>query len=377
MSSSQQLDDEDDYYEGLPVDVKRAIQGLRGLQVAQVGIQKEFQKEILALERKYSKSMQVLYERRKQVLLGKIGVSKEEIILGEVQSLKEDEDYRNLPALPVNTTTSRPAKVEGFWLRVLKGQPDIENMIQETDEPALYHLTDMTVSYPTKLSGPGDPSLAFSVNFYFSPNEFFSNSVLTKTYVYKACWFLHCMPTVLIAPQDEIGFFGQLLYSHVTADTIRWKSGKDLIKVAEEEAKKLKDDSDEEDSDSDKDDDGDDDDDMASFFKFFCPSSRITRPEDDAKVNVTGASEEDDRDVLLEEDFDIGEALKDQARMLRPAFGAATNEGNRSFPGQLTTSPEMHFSMSWMTTTTTTRTMTTRRVSQSMTKRKTTSGKGG
>ncbi|KZT23157.1 hypothetical protein NEOLEDRAFT_1070073, partial [Neolentinus lepideus HHB14362 ss-1] len=97
--SSQQVDDEGDYYESLPVDVKRAIQGLRGLQAAQVGIRKELQKEVLKLERKYAQSLQALYGRRKQVISGQIGISKEEIILGEVQSMKEDADYQNLPAL--------------------------------------------------------------------------------------------------------------------------------------------------------------------------------------------------------------------------------------------------------------------------------------
>ncbi|KAI0076373.1 nucleosome assembly protein [Panus rudis PR-1116 ss-1] len=278
MTSLQRYDtDDDDYYESLPVDAKRAIQGIRGLQVAQVGVQKEFQKEVMALERKYAKALQTLYERRKEIVLGKIGASKEEIILGEVQSLKEDEDYKNLPALPASATTSKPTLVEGFWLRVLKGHPDIENMIQETDEPALHHLTDITISYPSILSGSGNTSLAFSVKFHFSRNEFFSNSTLTKTYVYK----------------DEIGFFGDLLYSHVIGDVIQWKAGKDLIKLAEEAAG---------DDDDDDDEDDDDDDDEASFFTFFSPPASITRPVNDGE----------DSEDSLDDDFDIGEALKNQ-----------------------------------------------------------------
>ncbi|EPQ52311.1 NAP-domain-containing protein [Gloeophyllum trabeum ATCC 11539] len=279
-SESQQSSDEDEYYESLPVDVKRAIQGLRGLQVAQVGIRKIFQKEVLALERKYSKDLNALYQRRKQVLLGKIGVSKEEIILGEVESLKEDEEYRTLPPLPEGATTAPRARVPMFWLRVLKGHPDIEKMIQEKDEPALQHLTDITVSYPTT------PSPSFSIHFRFSPNEFFSNSVLSKTYVYK----------------DEISFFGRLLYSHVTAGTVQWKSSKDLTKLPEE-TKKLKDN-----SPGREDEESDDEGDTMSFFSFFCPPPSITQPEesDDAR-------REDERDVLLEEEFEIGEALKDHA----------------------------------------------------------------
>lgn len=49
-------------------------------------------------------------------------------------------------------------------------------MIQEHDEPILKHLEDIKVAFLEQ-----DP-MGFTLEFHFSPNEFFSNTVLTKVY---------------------------------------------------------------------------------------------------------------------------------------------------------------------------------------------------
>ncbi|KAK2719186.1 hypothetical protein QYM36_004878, partial [Artemia franciscana] len=45
----------------------------------------------------------------------------------------------------------------------------------EHDEPILRHLTDITVDLTSSPMG-------FTLKFHFSPNEFFTDSVLTKIY---------------------------------------------------------------------------------------------------------------------------------------------------------------------------------------------------
>jgi hypothetical protein len=46
--------DEDEYFENLPIDAKRTVQGIRGIEATQANLRKEFQKEVVALERKVS-----------------------------------------------------------------------------------------------------------------------------------------------------------------------------------------------------------------------------------------------------------------------------------------------------------------------------------
>ncbi|MCJ8750370.1 hypothetical protein PDJAM_G00263500, partial [Pangasius djambal] len=50
-------------------------------------------------------------------------------------------------------------------------------VLQEHDEPILKHLQDIKV----KFSDAGQP-MSFTLEFHFEQNDFFSNTVLTKTY---------------------------------------------------------------------------------------------------------------------------------------------------------------------------------------------------
>jgi len=51
-------------------------------------------------------------------------------------------------------------------------------MVEENDTPILKHLTDITVDFTKEPMG-------FVLNFHFTPNEYFSNAVLTKAYEMK------------------------------------------------------------------------------------------------------------------------------------------------------------------------------------------------
>jgi nucleosome assembly protein 1-like 1 len=59
--------------------------------------------------------------------------------------------------------------------------------------------------------------MGFKLSFMFSPNDFFENEVLTKTYVYK----------------DELGYEGDFVYEKAVGCDIRWKDEKDLTKSFE------------------------------------------------------------------------------------------------------------------------------------------------
>ena len=76
---------------------------------------------------------------------------------------KKDEDSKGIPE---------------FWLTIFKNVDLLADMMQEHDEPILKHLTDIKVHYKE------DP-MGFVLELFFSPNEFFDNLVLTKTYEMK------------------------------------------------------------------------------------------------------------------------------------------------------------------------------------------------
>jgi len=76
---------------------------------------------------------------------------------------KKDEDSKGVPE---------------FWLTIFKNVELLADMIQDHDEPILKHLTDIKVHY---LEDP----MGFALEFFFSPNDYFENRVLTKTYEMK------------------------------------------------------------------------------------------------------------------------------------------------------------------------------------------------
>jgi len=97
-----------------------------------------------------------------------------------------------------------------FWLNALRTHPQIADLITEQDEVALEALTDIKLSYLA--DNPG-----FQLEFIFGPNDFFTNTSLTKTY-YLA--------------EDDDGESDDLLYDHAVGTKIDWKEGKNLaVKV--------------------------------------------------------------------------------------------------------------------------------------------------
>ena len=69
--------------------------------------------------------------------------------------------------------------IPSFWLTIFKNVEMLAEMVQETDEPVLEALTDITVTFSEK-----DP-MGFTLHFHFAPNPYFTNSILTKVYEMK------------------------------------------------------------------------------------------------------------------------------------------------------------------------------------------------
>uniref|UniRef100_A0A8D0CDT8 Nucleosome assembly protein 1-like 1 n=1 Tax=Scleropages formosus TaxID=113540 RepID=A0A8D0CDT8_SCLFO len=172
------------YMESLPKVVKRRVNALKNLQVKCAQIEAKFYEEVHELERKYAALYQPLFDKRSDIIKAayeptdeecewkadeeeKLTVSKPEEMKekAKVEEEKKDEEKED------------PKGIPEFWLTVFKNVDLLSEMLQEHDEPILKHLQDIKV----KFSDPGQP-MSFTLEFYFEPNDFFANQVLTKTY---------------------------------------------------------------------------------------------------------------------------------------------------------------------------------------------------
>lgn len=158
---------------------------------------------------KYLNLQRPLYERRFDIISGKAKPTPEEIEAGEKYSQKDDDDYTPLVKDNIENASSIPE----FWLTALRNHIGLSDLITDRDAGALKHLTDIRLSYLNE-DGVSDPSgkPGFKITFHFSPNDYFENDVLEKTYLY----------------QEEVGYSGDFVYDRAIGTEIKWKADKDL-----------------------------------------------------------------------------------------------------------------------------------------------------
>ncbi|KAH7890314.1 nucleosome assembly protein [Phlebopus sp. FC_14] len=263
------------YIESLPVEVKKSIEALKGVQVKQNELQNQYKRECLELEKKYLELQKPLYERRSAIISGASQATEEEIESGIQASIKDDPEYTPL----AKDATATPAAIPEFWLTALRNHVGLSEIITERDAAALKHLTDIHLSYLSS----DKPKPGFKLSFCFSPNEFFENEVLEKTYLY----------------QEEVGYSGDFVYDRAIGTEIKWKEDKDLTKEFEIKKQRNKNTNrtrlvrkarptD-------------------SFFNFFAPPAPPSEDDDDIDEEELEELEE-----KLEMDYQIGEDLKEK-----------------------------------------------------------------
>ena len=203
------------YIENLPVPVRRRVTGLKGMQKEHAKLEAAFQEEVLQLEKRYFAMFTPLYEKRAKIVNGEVEPTEEDVKAGEPEKDeegkegKEDKDAKPTQTeVPPTTETSEATEdmkgIPEFWLSAMKNRLSLAEMINDRDEEALRHLSDIRMEY---LDRPG-----FGLIFEFTPNDFFTNKTLSKTYYYR----------------EENGFGGDFIYDHAEGDKIDWKTGKDL-----------------------------------------------------------------------------------------------------------------------------------------------------
>ncbi|CAN8095730.1 unnamed protein product [Discula destructiva] len=261
------------YIESLPPQVKKRVAGLKGIQKEHSKLEAEFQEEVLQLEKKYFAKFTPLYEKRAEIINGKIEPTEAEIEAGE-QEDEDDEDEEKTEDVEKEKPAESNENVSGipeFWLSAMKNQISLAEMITDRDESALKHLIDIRMEY---LDKPG-----FRLIFEFEENEWFTNKTITKTYYY----------------QNESGYGGDFIYDHAEGDKINWKEGKDLTVRVEQKKQRNK---------------------TTkqtrivkktvpteSFFNFFSPPKAPSEDDDDAASDI---------EERLELDYQLGEDIKEK-----------------------------------------------------------------
>ncbi|XP_075982358.1 nucleosome assembly protein 1-like 1 isoform X3 [Anticarsia gemmatalis] len=293
----------------LPPNVRRRIRALRSLQKEFVDIEAKFYSEVHALECKYEKLYKPLFEKRAQIVNGGYepnddecqnpwrDETEEEELARAVQSAaitdgsdeKKAEDKPQEPPMDPNVKG-----IPDFWYTIFKNVSMLCEMMQEHDEPILKCLQDIKASFAVQMHE--DP-IGFTLEFHFAPNDYFTNTILTKEYSMK------CKPD----EENPLEFEGPEIYSCKGCE-INWKKGKNVtVKTIKKKQKHKSRGSVRTVTKSVQAD---------SFFNFFSPP---TMPDD---PNSTLAS---DIQALLTADFEIGHYIRE--RVVSRAVLLYTGEG--------------------------------------------------
>ena len=192
----------------------------------------------------------------------------------KLRQLREEYDKKKSPFYKqrFEIVNGEGGGVPNFWLTCLQNNMITAEEVQPCDEEPLSYLTDIKAS--TQLGGG---KKGFQLAFVFKENPYFEDTLLTKTY--------------LMDPDDE----DECLTKAVGTDIV-WKEGKNItVRITEKKQKKkgkvrtIK-----------------EEEPTESFFNFFDPPAV---PEEDEEMDE---EEVDQLHEQLENDFEIGQAIKDK-----------------------------------------------------------------
>jgi len=182
--------------------IKRRLNALKVLQMRTASLESELYEEIYLLECKYNAKCKPLQKLRNKIVNGEHEPTDEECNLmpkmemdkkGDALKSKktselesEREVNRDLIAMSILNYSSNNNNgeqlVKGipeFWFNALKKETLVGEIIEVYDEPVLKYLTDIECQMrDTK-------PYSFKLCFHFASNEYFSNSMLSKTYEFK------------------------------------------------------------------------------------------------------------------------------------------------------------------------------------------------
>jgi len=268
----------------VPAPVLRRVNALRKIQLDSINIESEFYRKMHELECECASRLVPLHEKRRQIVNGLYDPNDvecelpvpfdQEFLAEELQ--KQDAIKRDLPDAEKNAADAEG--IDEFWLTVFRNSSVMGSFIQHYDEPVLKHLTDVQATLHKEPMG-------FTLSFHFSPNEYFTNDVLTKEYHMK------CEPDA----DDPFSFGGPDVVS-CKGCKIDWKPGKNTtVKMMKKKqkhkqkgtsrivSKEVK---------------------VDSFFNFFDPPEQPKEGDEATEMDVMNAD-------LLSADYQLGQLLRE------------------------------------------------------------------
>lgn len=234
------VDSQPSFLHSLPKEVQGRVRALKALQLGAVKEEESFYREVHRIECAFSDKLKDFYQKRQDIISGAYEPTDEEknFPLNGVPDKTKTEEMQNGEESEEKKENGKPERMEegaeaekenvpngddkegqdkeikgvpNFWLTVFKGSDIMHSMIEEHDEPILAHLRDVEVKIIEEPMG-------FDVLFHFEPNEYFSNSTLTKHYS------LRCDVASL---SDPFEFDGPEIKS-CQGEPIDWKNGKNV-----------------------------------------------------------------------------------------------------------------------------------------------------
>lgn len=196
----EQLEQEvNDGIRKLPVELRGQAVALNNILIQKKKLDSELEKEIQTLTLKYEKLGEPLIHKSNDIIGGKAALSDEDMagIDGFVAEGEKDQ---------IKTDSAIP----NYWFTALKNCDMFAQDIKEHDEAILKHITKIECKVHEEHN--------YTIFFYFSENEFFTNNLLTKSFVMKEAE----------NPTKSEG------------TEIEWKEGKDITKKSVQKKQKNK-----------------------------------------------------------------------------------------------------------------------------------------
>lgn len=182
-------------------DIRKRVYALKKLQVETIKLDADFHRAVYDLEEMLQGKHEEIFKKRSDIINSLYQPTDDECTLEgcEMKFDKPAEGQENAKGIPQ------------FWLTVMKNVNELRKMIQLHDEDVLKHLIDI------RACSKPSPDLSFQLDFHFKPNEYFQNTVLTKTYLMKCC----------LDSDDPFSFEGPEIYKSNGCEII-WNADKDV-----------------------------------------------------------------------------------------------------------------------------------------------------
>jgi hypothetical protein len=279
------------------------VKALKKLQFESLKVEAEFFRRMNELEREYQMKYDPLFDKRRTILIGELEPTTEDCDWpedletgadGETKALVNNEGgHKETDKLISDgdkganatdgTVKDTPAGIPDFWLTIFQNVPLLGENKEDCDDEVLRSLQDIKCQINPPDSRPG-----YFLEFYFAPNDFFTNSVLRKDY------YVRFDPP----STDPFSFEGPEIVESKGC-TINWKPGKNVtVKTVKKTmrhknrgekktiSKTVK---------------------TNSFFNFFDPPKGCidNLPEE-------ADDQDDDVEIELQADFELGQFFREQ-----------------------------------------------------------------